>query len=48
MLMMLHKNGVYSFGDGDRCSWLYIGILAYLIPSSHWEKHANESGLLET
>lgn len=44
---MLHQNGTYFFGDGDRCIWAFMGILFYLIPPSLLERYKNEKGHFE-
>ena len=44
---MLHQKGIYFFGDGDRCLWLFMGIIFYLIPPSLLERYRNERGLFE-
>ena len=47
MWTVLHANGIYFFGDGERCLWLFIGILFYLLPPRQLERYGNESGLFE-
>ena len=44
---VLHQKGTYFFGDGDRCLWLFMGILFYLIPPSLLDRYKNERGLFE-
>lgn len=44
---VLHYNGIHFFGDGERCMWLCIGILGYLVPTNLLAKYKNESGIVE-
>lgn len=47
MWTVLHINGIHFFMDGERCLWLFIGILFYLIPPRLLDRYKNESGLFE-
>lgn len=47
MWTILHQRGVYLWGDGERCLFLYSAILGYLIPVKYLEDCANKKGWLE-
>ena len=47
MWTFLHGTGVYFWGDGDRCLWIYSAIFGFLIPVEHLENKNSESGWIE-
>lgn len=47
MWTILHRNGIYFFGDGDRCEWLYSAILGFLIPRERLEIAFRRGGWIE-
>lgn len=47
MWTLLHMNGIYLFCDGDRCTWLFMAIIFYLIPTGVLERYSSENGVLE-
>ena len=47
MWTILHKNGIYCYGDGERCIWLYSAILGYMIPVEQLKRSATNDGWLE-
>lgn len=44
---ILHQRNIYWWGDGERCLFLYSGILGYLIPNKYLEDCAGKKGWLE-
>lgn len=47
MWTSLYKNGIYLFCDGDRCTWLFMAIIFYLIPTELLERYSEGNGLPE-
>ena len=44
---LLHANGIYHYGDGDRCLWIYSGILGFMIPPKWLESCSEKNGWVE-